>query len=276
MTTVTRSGPHRRQLATELRRLREQADFTQFRVAEHLEWSPSKVIRIEQGKVRVAVTDLRALLALYEVSDPQTIEYLSDLARESRSLPFTAYRGIVSDETLEFFQLEVAASIIRQVALNVVPGIMQTDDYAQAIFEAFDVERSHTELLLDSRHERRAALERAAPPKLSIVMDEAVIRRTVGGSGVMTKQLDYLVDLAARPNISLQVLPFALGASAVLAGSFTHLELTDNPLQAIFVETPVRDALRVDTEEVETYLRRFHALERVATVPNDFERFVRG
>lgn len=273
---VTQSGPLRRQLITELKRLRTQADLTQQRVAAHLDWSPSKVIRIEKGEVRVQQTDLQALLRLYAVTDQQTIDELTAMARESKKLPFTEYRDVVSAETLQYFQLEVGASIIRQVALNVVPGLLQTDDYARAIFAAFHVDDARADKLLGSRRQRRELLERPEPPEIFVIIDEAALRRSVGGQQVMADQIEHLVAVTAQPHVSIQVLPFTIGAHAALPGSFSHLEFLDgdNP-ETIYVENGLGDALFQDeAATTEAYRKRFQELEKLATPSADFEKFV--
>jgi transcriptional regulator with XRE-family HTH domain len=273
---VIQSGPQRLQLSTELKQLREQAKLTQQRVAERLDWSQSKVIRIEQGTVRVQVTDLMALLNLYEVTDQATVELLTQRARDSKRLPFTEYRNAISPETLQYFQLEVGASIIRHVALNVVPGTMQTDAYARAIFKAYEVPSAQADRLLDSRRERRKMLDRAKPPEIFVLIDEAALRRAVGGPGVMAEQIDHLLQLSTRQHITLQVLPFAVGAHAALRRSFTHLEFStlDAP-GAIYIENSLGDMLFEDNPAVtQTYRLRFQDLERLASPPADFEKFV--
>lgn len=273
---MTHSGPLRRQLITELKRLRIQASLTQQRVAESLDWSPSKVIRIEQGSVRVQQTDLQALLQLYKVTDPVVIDELTAMARESKKLPFTEYRDAVSMETLHYFGLEAGASIIRQVALNVVPGLLQTDEYARAIFTAFQVNDARADKLLDSRRQRQELLKRPEPPEIFMIVDEAALRRSVGGQVVMADQIEHLVAVAARPNVSIQVLPFAIGAHAALPGSFSYLEFLDgdNP-DTVYVENALGDALfSYDSDTTEAYRWRFQELAKVATPSAEFEKFV--
>lgn len=272
---MTQSGPLRRQLTTELKKLRNQAKLTQQHVAKTLDWSHSKVMRIEKGEVKVQQTDLDALLRLYAVNDEQVIDDLRSMALGSKKLPLTEYRGVVSEETLRYFQLEVGASIIRQVALNVVPGLLQTDDYARAIFAAYHVDRVKADTLLASRRERRELLERPDPPEIFVIIDEAALRRSVGGEQVMANQIEHLVAMARRPTVSIQVLPFALGAHAALLGSFNHLEFPagDNP-ETIYVENALGDALFEDNAEVtESYRKRFQELEKAATPTADFEKF---
>lgn len=265
----------RRRLTAELRRLRAQNNLTQQQVASRLDWSPSKVIRIEQGKVRVGQTDLEALVRLYGVDNPAAVEDLVALARGSKRLPFAEYRDVVSQEMIRYFGYEANASTIRQVALNVIPGILQTDDYAQAIFDAYRIPPDRAAKLLQSRRDRRALLDREEPPELFVVIDEAALRRAVGGAAVMARQVDHLIGLAGRPNVTMQGLPFSLGAHAGLGGSFIHLEFPgeDEP-DVIFIENAFGDLIyREDLDMTATYLDRFWDLERRATPPEQFEKF---
>jgi transcriptional regulator with XRE-family HTH domain len=275
---VTEPAVLRRRLTAELRRLRSQTKLTQQQVAERLDWSLSKVIRIEQGKVKVRVTDLEALVRLYGVDDQTAVDDLTALARGSKKLPFAEYRDVVSQETIRYFGYEANASTVRQFALNVIPGILQTDEYARAIFDTYQVPPEQAEKLLQSRRDRRTLLDRAEPPALFVVIDEAALRRTIGGADVMARQIDHLVALAGRPNISIQGLPFALGAHAGLRGSFIHLEFAgDDEPDVIFIENAFGDLLyREDLDLTATYLDRFWELERQSTRRDDFEKFAKA
>lgn len=275
---MTQSGPLRRQLTTELRRLREQARLTQQRVAARLDWSPSKVIRIEKGDVRIQQTDLRALLDLYDVTDPRRVEELTAMARESKRLLFTEYRDVVQEETLRYYQLEAGAAIIRHFALTYIPGLLQTDEYARATFAASDVDPEVAERLVALRQQRRALLHRERPPQMFVVLDENLLRRTVGGRAALDRQIEHLATLAERPNISVQVLPFSAGAHASMAGSFIHLEFPDaDAPETIYVEHALGDAaFQHDQTVTVRYRRRFQELERIATASGDFVRAPTG
>ena len=124
---MSESATLRRRLTAELRRLRAQAKLTQRQVADELDWSPSKVIRIEQGTVRIGVTDLQALLNLYQVTEPAMVADLTSMARESKKLPFSEYREAVGPEGVRYFQYEAAATIIRQVEPLLIPGLLQVE-----------------------------------------------------------------------------------------------------------------------------------------------------
>jgi len=275
---VAESAALRRRLTAELRRLRAQANLTQRQVADSLDWSPSKVIRIEQGSVRIQVTDLQALLVLYGVSDPDTVSELTAMARESKKLPFTEYRDILSTEAVTYFQYEANASIIRQVALNGVPGLLQTEEYTRALLKAYRIEGDHADRLVESRKERRELFERATPPQTFFVLDESVLRRVVGGHKTMSRQLEHLVAMSQRLEVSIQVLQFSIGAHPALAGPFILLEFpAANDPDVIFVENALGDTLyRDDPEITARYREQFWALEDVATPRDDFEKIARG
>jgi transcriptional regulator with XRE-family HTH domain len=273
---VTQSAPLRRQLTAELKRLREQAKLTQAAVAQQLEWSPSKVIRIEKGSVKIQVTDLKALLNLYAVTEPDVVDELTQMARGSKRLPLNEYRDVVREPTLTYYQLEIGASIIRHVALDFVPGLLQTDEYVEAIFAVSDVEPERAARLMELRRERRELLDRREPPEMFFILDESLLRRAVGGSRALTRQIEHLADLARHPRISIQVLPFASGAHSAMNGSFIHLEFADrNVPETIYVEHALGDAVFQDDQAVtDSYRRQFQDLEKIATRSGEFGAFL--
>jgi transcriptional regulator with XRE-family HTH domain len=268
---VAESAALRRRLTTQLRQLRSKAGLTQKQVAEALYWSPSKMIRIEQGTVRITPTDLQALLGLYGVSDPTVVAELVTMARESKKLPFSEYRDIISAEALRYFQYEANASIIRQVTPILVPGLLQIEEYSRALLDAYGTPVDRVDKIVESRKERQELFERTNPPESFFVLDEAVLRRTVGGPKVMGRQIAHLVEMSRRPDVSIQVLPFTAGAHSAMKGPFVHLEFPDkNDPDVIFVENTLGDTLFRDDEEITAqYLEQFWMLETIAT-PSDF------
>lgn len=275
---MAESAALRRRLTAELRRLRTEAKLTQRQVADSLDWSPSKVIRIEQGAVRIGVTDLRALLDLYEVSDPAAVTELSEMARESKKLPFAEYRDVMSAEAVRYLQYEANALRIRQVALEVVPGLLQTEEYSRALFDAYGMASERADKLVESRKERQGLFERASPPEIFYIVDESVLRRAVGGPKVMGHQIDHLVAMSQLPNVSIQVLRFSAGAHPALAGPFIHLEFpAENDPDVIFIENTLGDTLFRDDPDITTkYLDQFWKLEDLASPPDAFEEVARG
>lgn len=268
----------RRKLRVELKRLRTERGLTQRHVAEQLDWSQSKVIRIENGSVAVAVTDLQALLRLYGIEDQATIDPLDEMARGSKRLPFTDYKGVLPAETLRYFAYESSASIIRQVEPLLIPGLLQTEEYARALLESWGVDARRIDDVWAARLERQELLERPESPEMFFIVDEAVVVRPVGGDGVMRNQRNRLLELASRPRISIQVLPFAAGAQAALRGSFVYIEFPGaDDLDVLYLEGQEGDYVFRDEEEVTgRYLERFFTLERVASSPVDLEKVLSG
>jgi len=268
----------RRQLLAELRRLRPAQVHTQRQVAEALDWSPSKVTRIESGAVSLSVTDLRALLGYYEVSDPAVVEHLVDLARRSRRArsPFAAYADVFSPVALRFFDFEQSASWIGEVELLVMPGLLQTEEYARAVMSVHDLGAEKAERFVASRRIRQELLDRDDPPTLSFVLDESVLLRAIGGRAVMRAQLQRLLDLAQRPQVAIRVLPLALGEHVGLRGAFVLMKFvgTNDP-DVVYLEQRRGDVLFQDELEVTAnYRRLFAELEKRASHPDDLRTYV--
>jgi transcriptional regulator with XRE-family HTH domain len=271
---VAESAALRRRLTNRLRRLRSQAGLTQRQVADSLYWSPSKMIRIEQGTVRITPTDLQALLGLYGISDPTVVAELIMMARESKKLPFAEYRDIISAEAVKYFQYEANASIVRQVTPILVPGLLQIEEYTRALLEAYGTSADRVDRIVESRKERQELFERPDRLEAFFILDEAVLRRAVGGPKVMGRQIEHLVEMSRRTDVSIQVLPFTVGAHSAMKGPFVHLEFPEeNDPDVIFVENTLGDTLFRDDEEITAqYLEQFWALESIATLRDSFEK----
>jgi transcriptional regulator with XRE-family HTH domain len=273
---VADSAAMRRRLRIELRRSRNAAKLTQRDVAEALEWSPSKVIRIESGQVGVSVTDLRALADLYHMDDPVKVGELETLARGSRRQPFADYRDVIGADTLKFFGLEASAWLIRHVQPLVVPGLLQTEEYTRALLRVYGVDTAKVDRIVDSRRERQELFDRPDPPQVFTILDEAVLRRRVGGSAVMNRQLQHLLSLAERPQVTIQVVPFTAGAYEAIQGPFVHLEFSDgSDPDVVFLDGPRDSATFVDNPEITAvYQERFLALEDLAAPSDQLASYV--
>jgi transcriptional regulator with XRE-family HTH domain len=264
----------RRKLRVELKRLRTARDLTQRHVAERLDWSQSKVIRIENGSVAVGVTDLEALLRLYGVDDQDTIASMIEMARGSKKLPFTDYKDVLPAETLRFFAYESSASIIRQNQPLLIPALLQTEEYARALLESWGSEKTRIDQIWAARLERQELLDRVDQPEMFFILDQAAVQRPIGGDGVMRHQRARLLELAARPKISVQVVPFDVGAHLGLRGPFVYLEFpgADDP-DVLYLEGQQGDYVFRDEEDVTgEYLETFFALEKIAAPSNDLEK----
>lgn len=219
----------RRRLAHDLRGLRTSAGRTIDDVARHLECSAAKVSRMETGAVRVGLSDLRAVLEFYDVDAARRDELL-DLARRSRTRGWwQAYADVVPPGSEVFYGLEDGATGIAQHCTSLVPGLLQTEAYARALIGSVPgVDPTLVERRVELRLRRQRLLGRSRPPRLHVVLDEAVLHRTIGGVEVLAAQLGHLLALGRRPEVTVQVLPFAVGAHPAAGVSFTVFDLGDD------------------------------------------------
>ena len=237
MSEVQGSVMQRGRLTRELRRIRKDAGMTQEQVAAEIEWSLSKLIRIEGGGVSISVSDLRSLLALYQIADEGQVEELVALARAARQRSwFTAFRDITSPQYVTFVGYEAAASIIRQFEPTLIPGQLQTEEYARAVTLEYAADR--VDKLVEIRIRRQELLEE--PGRLFFfILDEAAIRRQVGAPtnpGIMRRQLRKLIETARQPNITLEIVPFSAGVHPGMKGSFTVLEFAGDDEDILYLE----------------------------------------
>jgi transcriptional regulator with XRE-family HTH domain len=250
----------RRRLAQELRRLRSVAGLTISDVAGRLECSAGKISRIETGAVGAQATDVRAMLDLYGVSGTDR-DALADLVRLARRPAWWhQYADVVPAESSRFFGLEDGAVSIDQHAGSLVPGLLQTPAYARAVLSApADVPAADVERRIELRLRRQQLLARPHPPRLHVLLDEAALRREVGGPEVLAGQLDRLASLATEEHVVLQVLPFgAGGAHQALGVAFTVFGFAD-PADArvVYLEQLTGNALLESAEEVGGYRAAF-------------------
>ena len=257
----------RRRLALELRRLREAARLTCEEVAEHLECSASKISRVETGRVSVSPRDVRDMLELYGVPADQR-ESLVQLARDSRQKGWWhAYSDTMQPQMATYIGLESAASEIRIYEVSLIPGLLQTEDYARAVIRAGmvnspaeDIDRRVSLLMA-----RQPAVVRDDPPKVWAVLDEAALRRRVGGSGLMRLQLEHLLAQAALPNVAVQVIPFAGGAHPAMGRPFIILVFPERvDTDVVYLEDLTSALYLEDVAEVDRYNVFFNHLRATA------------
>jgi transcriptional regulator with XRE-family HTH domain len=257
----------RRRLALELRRLREAAKLTCEEVADHLECSASKISRVETGRVSVSPRDVRDMLELYGVPGAQR-ESLVQLARDSRQKGWWhAYSDTMQPQMATYIGLESAASEIRIYEVSLIPGLLQTEDYARAVIRAGmvnspaeDIERRVSLLMA-----RQPAVVREDPPKVWAVLDEAALRRRVGGSGLMRLQLEHLLAQAALPNVAVQVIPFGGGAHPAMGRPFIILVFPERvDTDVVYLEDLTSALYLEDVAEVDRYNVFFNHLRATA------------
>ena len=258
----------RRELANELRRHR--GDRRAVDVATALGWSESKLSRIETAHTGINEADLDRLLSTYGVS-AEDRDRLRDLAGRGRErVWWTQYRSSVPYPYDEYVSLEAEAVAISEWEAQVVPGLLQTVDYARAVIEVGadigDTETMQRRLAL--RMARQAVLTREPPPALRIVLDEAVLHREVGGPAVLCRQLRRLAEASLRPGVELLILPFSAGAHAGQTESFMVLEFaaaTRAPI--VHIEGLTGGLFRVKPEEVDVYQDALDDLRERALSP---------
>jgi transcriptional regulator with XRE-family HTH domain len=229
----------RRQLGRRLRLLREQARLTLEEAAPALDWSTSKLSRIENAQQRVDTHGVRSMLDLYGVGGDQWAE-LIELTRMAWQRGWWRAYGVGDNG---YIGLEAAASLVRDFTVCYVPGLLQTADYARAIFEASLVRRTSEQLenLVAVRMIRQRRLTSSDDPlELAAIIDESVLLRPVGSRSVMAAQLDRLTDAAALDTVTLQVLPMGVGAHPAMAAVFTLLSFGElNEPDMAYVEHPM-------------------------------------
>ena len=274
--TVRRSPTvRRRRLGLELRRLRESAGITIDVVAGRLECSSSKISRIETGHTGATPRDVRDMLAVYGVDGLAADDLVVQVAREARLKGWWHLYGTVL--TSAYVGLEAAASEIRAYEGQVVPGLLQIEHYARTMIVKGrpDISAAELDRRVHVRMERQSLLTQDDPLHLWVVLDEAIFHRLVGGPAVMRQQLDHLVMIAGLPNMTLQVLPFAIGAHAGMDGSFAILgyeEPADPDL--VFAENAAGGLFLEKDEELRRYHFIFNHLRASALPPDKSVAFV--
>ena len=267
MTTVQDPTVQRRRLRDELRKARDAAGLRQADVAHAMDWSPSKLIRIERGDVSVSTNDLKALLSHYGVKDKGKVNGLLELARSARGASFyDQYSDLLAPGFKEYLAYEASASVTRQYQPILIPGLLQTEEYSRGMFEGTGtVAPENADKAWAVRQHRQEVHERETPPEMLFVLDEAVLRRHVGRGHAMRRQLQRLKEYAAEPHISLQIMPFTRGAHPGMEGSFMLLEFTDpNLADLLHLEGLNSTTIREDTDQIARYLDRFAQLQEMA------------
>jgi transcriptional regulator with XRE-family HTH domain len=256
-----------RRLTRELKRLREASGITPDEAAQRLDFSKSKLYRIENGRSRVDADDLEDMLELYGVRSPQR-DALIQLGRESRRRGWwTRYKDVF---TGSYIGLESEASDICRNA-SLVPGIFQTPDYARAVITATGpwLGAAETERRVAARCARQQAMFGAAEiPRIHVVLDESAVRRQVGGPEVMRRQTSALAEAIQRPQVTIQVLPFTAGACAGIDGDFVLLAFPDpEDSPVVYVEGLFGDLYLESKEEIDRYALAWAHLTRQALNP---------
>ncbi len=266
MAAVSSPTVRRRELGTRLRALRAEADLTVEQVAEHLLCSASKISRLETGHRGASQRDIRDLCDLYQVQDPKQRSYLAALAREGvrrawwqpYDLPYATYVG-----------LEAEAISISDFEPGVFPGLLQTPAYARVLHERA-MPRLPADIIEQRIQERRTRQEifsRDDPPRFMAIIDESVLHRVVGDPEVMREQLERVIAATSQPDVTVQILPFSIGAHPALDSTFVLLEFEPPVPGVVYAEGLVGPIYRERPEDVQRYRDIFEYLVETALSP---------
>ncbi|MEV4277189.1 helix-turn-helix domain-containing protein [Actinoplanes xinjiangensis] len=268
----------RRRVRLALRLARERAGLTQNQVAEAMEWSHSKVIRIENGDVSISQNDLRPLLAFLGVKDKTVVADLVAAARIARTRQQAWYqaaefRDTLTDGMRKLIEYESEASEIRSYSIYYIPGHLQTPAYAEALMSRFEDELSADQRTrrIEARNKRREVLE-TRPVTFLLMVDESVLRRTIGGPEVFAEQLRHLKHNAESGYVRIRMVPFSLDASLTNNASFDLLQLGQG--EVLYRETGLNDEMIEDRETIAKHRARYDRVWREAAGEEDTIQFI--
>ncbi|MFY1672882.1 helix-turn-helix domain-containing protein [Plantactinospora sp. WMMB334] len=277
MTTAYGPTVGRRKLRSAIRRAREAAGFTQEQAAVAMDWSLSKLIRIEAGYVSISTNDVKALLDYYQVRDPKQVDELVQLARVARKRTWwSQYRDALRPAYYSYIGLEAESSELCFYQSVGMPGLLQTEAYAQAVLRSAiprldDPDEAQASVALRLRRQREV-FDRADPPAIVVVFDEAALHRQTGGPAVIREQLLHLVDLAESGRITVQILPFTSTIYTPL-GQFVIVRFAAaEDADVVYLESTGLEDVIDDPDEVTAHLRTFTGLRAAALDPADSTR----
>ena len=267
-------------LGAQLRRLRETAGVSRDNAGYHIRASGSKISRMELGRVSFKERDVTDLLDLYGVADTAVREKLLQLTRDANATPwYQKFSDVVPDWFHVFVGLEEAAQLIRVYEVQFVPGLLQTEEYARAIISqgAAGIDSDEVDRRVALRMGRQKLLTRENPPRYWVIMDEAALRRPMGGRDVHVAQIERLIDVVGEPNITMQVMPFRYGGHAADGGAFTIMRFPENDLPDVVYMEYLTGAHYIDKpEEVERYAAVMERLSVAGTSPDRTREILTG
>ena len=264
-------------LGARLRRLREAAEVSRAEAGFAIRSSESKISRLELGRVSFKPRDVTDLLTMYGVTDPEKREAFLEMVKRSNEPGWWhRYIDLVADWFQDYLGLEESASRIQTWEQQFVPGLLQSEDYAKAIISHgwSPMATQSVQRQVGMRMRRQALLGRPDPPKLWAVIDESVLHRPIGGRRVMLDEVEHLIELTKRPNITLQVVPYQFSGYAA-EGSFTSLRFAEPELPDVVYIEHLSGALYLDKRsDTELYGRVFDRLTVDAYTPDHTRQFL--
>ena len=268
------TGPtvRRMLIGARLRQLRIERGLSREAAGQAIRASEWKIHRLEHGQVGFKDRDVMDLLGFYGVSDPEEVATIVTLAREANAPGWWhSYGDVLPPWFRAYVDLESAATLIRTYEGQLVPGLLQTEDYAHALMRGalFDASPEETQRRITLRVRRQEVLTRPGGPRLWAVLDEAALRRRVGSPKVMRAQVERLIEATKLPHVILQVLPFGAGAHPAMAGAFSLLRFAEEELPDVVYVEHLSSALYLDRrDDVEQYLHVMEDLCVRAEPPN--------
>jgi transcriptional regulator with XRE-family HTH domain len=263
-------------LGQELRRLRELKGMTAEEVAERLLVSQSKISRLENGRRSISQRDVRDLCGVYEVEDHRIVDSLMQMAKDSRQqgwwhafgdIPYSVYIGLETD-----------AASLRVYEPQVVPGLLQTRSYAEALITGALPESGTTDIekRVSVRLRRQERIKDSEHPlRLWVVIDEAALRRLIGDRNLMREQLEHLVELSQLPHVTVQVLPFEMGAHPGINGQYAVLEFPDaSDSSVVYIEGVTSDLYLEKANDVQKYSVMYEHLRAQALNVDQTRQFI--
>jgi transcriptional regulator with XRE-family HTH domain len=259
----------RRELGALLRTLRNDRGLTVEQVATQLLCSPSKVSRMETGQRGATARDVRDLCDIYEVTDVAQREHLARLAAEGKQQGW--WQAYELDYFATYVGLEEAAKAVRGYQSSVIPGLLQTPEYARAMAEVVvpAVTSSRVDELVEVKMRRQSVLAKKPPLPLSLILDEAVLHRVVGGPAAMRAQLDHLIEVTKLYKVTIRVIPYSAGAHPALESTFSILDFDDPIPSVVYVEGLVGFIYIERAQDIARYERVFDNLCEIALDPKE-------
>ncbi|UDM05441.1 helix-turn-helix domain-containing protein [Streptomyces longhuiensis] len=266
----------RRRLGAELRRLRQASGLKSTEVAERLMVFQPKISHLENGRRAIGPRDVRDLCAIYGVTDEQVIDSLMEMARESGRPGWWNRYGDLTNSV--YIGLETDAASLHTYAPLVIPDLLQTPAYAAAVIEETiplpAAEQAAARLKVRLRRQHRI-YDPGCPLRLWVVLDETALRRVVGSPDIMRGQLEHLNALSDEPHITVQVLPYAVGAHPGLSGQFSLLRFAGNTKAGVvYLERFTSDLYLEKASDVQGYGVMYDHLQAQALDPDHTRRFI--
>jgi hypothetical protein len=278
VTTVQPGGGptvRRMLVGARLRQLRAERDISREQAGEAIRASEWKIHRLENGQVSFKERDVVDLLRLYGVTDPGEVAALLSLARGANEPGWwLQYSDVLPQWFRAYVDLESAAALIRTYQGQLVPGLLQTEEYARAVIHGAQLDETpeEAERRVVVRMARQTLLTQAEAPRLWAVVDEAALRRPVGGSKIMHAQIEWLIEASGLPSVTVQILPFHAGAHPAMVGGFSILRFADQELPDVVYLEHLTNAVYLDKrDDVDEYL---HVMDQICARSEPSDRTV--